>query len=64
MTTENNSAQQQAQQPKLTLTLNLQEVNVIIAALQEIPFKAADPVLKVLVPQAEQQLKEIQQQQD
>jgi hypothetical protein len=63
MTTETEAAApQQTQNPSLSLTLTLQEVNVIIAALQEIPFKAADPVLKVLVPQAEQQLKAIQQQ--
>lgn len=51
------------QNPNLELTLTLQEVNVIIAALQEIPFKMADPVLKSLVPQAEQKLKQFQQSQ-
>lgn len=51
------------QNPNLELTLTLQEVNVIIAALQEIPFKLADPVLKSLVPQAEQKLKQFQQSQ-
>ena len=56
------AAPQQTQNPSLTLTLTLQEVNVVIAALQEVPFKVADPVLKVLVPQAQEQLKVLQQQ--
>lgn len=48
------------QNPTLVLSLNLQEVNVIISALQEISYKLADPVLKKLVPQAQEQLKQYQ----
>ena len=57
MTTENNEQTvAAAAQPTITLNLTVQEVNVIIAALQEMPFKVADPVLKNLVPQAQQSL--------
>lgn len=46
--------------PTITLTLNLQEVNVIITALQEIAFKLSDPVLKKVVPQAQEQINALQ----
>lgn len=61
MTNENTGAQQ-APNPNLTLTLTLQEVNVIIGALQEAPYRVSDPVLKSLIPQAEKQIKLFQQQ--
>jgi hypothetical protein len=60
---ESQQPTQQVQNPTLTVDLTLQEVNVIIASLQELPFKVADPVLRALVPQAEQQLKDFQVQQ-
>lgn len=50
------------QNPNIILTLNLQEVNAILATLQEMPFKVADPLLKKIVPQAEAQLKSIKEQ--
>lgn len=46
----------------VNLTVTLQEVNVILAALQEMPHKVADPVLRSIIPQAEAQLKAAQQQ--
>ena len=46
------------QNPSLTVSLTLQEINVILGALQEMPFKIADPVLKSLVPQAQQALED------
>lgn len=64
MSENTQTAAQTQQNVNLTLTLSLQDVNVIIAALQEIPFKAADPVIKRLVPQAQQQLQQTQAQQD
>ena len=57
---ESTQATQQQPNPTLTLSLSLQHVNIILAALQEMPFKAADPVIKSLVPQAEEQLKTLQ----
>ena len=55
--TETNKDSTTQPNPTITLTLNLQKVNVILAALQEMPFKVADPILKDILPQAEQQLK-------
>lgn len=45
---------QQSQTVKLEL--NPQEFNVIMAALQEIPFKMADPVIRSLVKQVQGQV--------
>lgn len=60
MTEQTSSNQTNNQNPNLTLTLSLKEVNIVLSALQEIPFKLADPVLKKIVPQAEQQIKAIE----
>ena len=57
---ETNDSQQN---PTLTLSVTLQEVNVIISALQEISYKLADPVLKKIVPQAKEQLQLISKEQ-
>lgn len=51
----------QTQEQSFDLTLTLQEVNVIIAALNEAPFKIADPLLKKIVPQAQEQINALQQ---
>lgn len=40
------------------LKLTLQELNAVIGALQEAPFKHADPVIKKIVPQAQAQLQQ------
>ena len=42
--------------PVLTIKLPVSTVNVILAGLQELPFKMADPVMKNLIQQAETQL--------
>lgn len=52
------------QQPILHLTLNLQEVNVILAALHEAPFKLADPILRAIYAQGQKQLKDLEDQQN
>lgn len=48
------------QNPNINLTLTLQEVNIVISALQEIAFKLSDPVLKKIIPQAQEQIKAMQ----
>jgi hypothetical protein len=41
---------------EITLTFDLTEVNVILAALSEAPFRIADPVIKKIQAQAEPQV--------
>lgn len=40
----------------LTLNLTLKEVNYILTAMQDAPFKIADPLLKNIVQQSQEQL--------
>lgn len=42
------------QNPNLTLNLTLQEINVIVSIIQEIPYKVASPLLSKIVPQVQQ----------
>lgn len=42
--------------PAISLTLKVSEVNVVLAGLQELPFKVADPLLKAIIAQAQLQL--------
>lgn len=44
-------------QPEVTLRVNINELNMIMAALQELPHRIADPILKKLMQQAQEQLK-------
>lgn len=48
--------QAQAESPAIALELNVQEVNVVFAALQELPHRVADPILRKLMEQAQKQL--------
>ena len=48
--------QQQAQTPTVNLTVDVNELNVIMAALQELPHRVADPLLKKLFQEAQAQL--------
>jgi hypothetical protein len=49
--------QPQAQQvPDVTLTVNVNELNVIMGGLQELPHRVVDPILKKLFQQAQAQL--------
>jgi hypothetical protein len=47
---------QQQQVAKVTLDVNVNELNVIMAALQELPHRVADPLLRNLMQQAQAQL--------
>lgn len=42
--------------PIINVTLKVSEANVILAGLQELPFKVADPLLKNIIAQAQAQL--------
>jgi hypothetical protein len=49
--------QQQAQSvPELTLNVNVNELNIIIAGLQELPHRVVDPIIKKIFQQAQAQL--------
>ncbi len=47
---------QQPQEVAVKLEVNINEVNVIMAALQELPHRVADPLLRKLMQQAQAQL--------
>lgn len=53
--TEENTQTENAD-PVINLMLRVSEVNVILAGLQELPFKVADPLLKGIITQANSQL--------
>ncbi len=42
--------------PELALTLRVNDVNIVLAGLQELPFKVADPLIKNIMTQAQTQL--------
>lgn len=45
-------------QPEVTLRVNINELNIIMASLQELPHRVADPILRKLMQQAQEQLKQ------
>ena len=45
------------QQPEVTLHVTVQELNMVMASLQELPHRVADPILRKLMQQAQEQLK-------
>lgn len=45
--------------PVLSIALKVSEVNVILAGLQELPYKVADPLLKSVITQAQVQLGQV-----
>ena len=47
---------QQLQAPTVTLTVDVNELNVIMGGLQELPHRVVDPILKKLFQQAQAQL--------
>ena len=48
---------QQAQQaPTVTLSVDVNELNIIMGGLQELPHRVVDPLLKKLFQQAQAQL--------
>lgn len=51
--------QQPAQAPQVAtvnIALDVNELNVILASLQELPHRVADPLLRKLMQQAQEQL--------
>jgi hypothetical protein len=48
--------QQAPQAPTVTLTVDVNELNIIMNALQEGPHRVVDPILKKLFQQAQAQL--------
>jgi hypothetical protein len=42
--------------PVLSISLKITEINVVLAGLQELPFKVADPLLKNIIAQAQTQI--------
>jgi len=44
------------QAPTVALTVDINELNIIMGALQELPHRVVDPVLKKLFQQAQAQL--------
>lgn len=48
--------QQQPAVPTATFTLNVNELNVILAGLQELPHRVVDALIKNLMTQAQSQL--------
>ena len=51
---------QQNQNPTFTFELNLEETNVILAALQEIPAKICNPISEKIKTQAQEQINALQ----
>lgn len=47
---------QQEQAPTVTLTVDVNELNVIMGGLQELPHRVVDLLLKKLFQQAQEQL--------
>jgi hypothetical protein len=48
--------QQVAQVPEVTLNVNVNELNVIMGGLQELPHRVVDGLLRKLMEQAQAQL--------
>lgn len=47
--------------PTLNFSLNIEEINAILAALQELPAKVANPMTQKIREQAETQIKALQE---
>ena len=43
-------------EPTVTLDLTVNDVNLVLAALQELPHKIADPMIRKIMEQAQAQL--------
>jgi hypothetical protein len=53
---ESNLVENQQVDPEVTLNVNVNELNVIMGALQELPHRVVDPLLQKLFQQARAQL--------
>lgn len=51
-----NQTQAAPQEPVVNLELVVNEVNVVLAALQELPHRVSDPLLRKIMGQANAQL--------
>ena len=51
-----NQQAQAPQAPAVTLTVDVNELNIIMGGLQELPHRVVDPILKKLFQQAQAQL--------
>ena len=49
---------QQQQVPTVNLAVDVNELNVIMGALQELPHRVVDPLLKKIFQQAQEQLQQ------
>jgi hypothetical protein len=47
---------QQQQVPTVNVQLNVNELNVILGGLQELPHRVSDPILRKLMQEAQTQL--------
>ena len=57
---ENSTETNQQEIPNVVLTLNLNDVNLVLNALQELPHKIVDKVLQNIFAQAQLQLRQKQ----
>ncbi len=53
---ESNIVENQQVDPEVTLKVNVNELNIIMGALQELPHRVVDPLLQKLFQQARAQL--------
>ena len=53
---ESNIVENQQVDPEVTLNVNVNELNIIMGALQELPHRVVDPLLQKLFQQARAQL--------
>jgi hypothetical protein len=51
-----NQQTQPKQIPTVVVTVDVNELNIVMAGLQELPHRVADPILKKLFQQAQAQL--------
>jgi hypothetical protein len=53
---ENNELESKPSEPEVSLRVTVQELNIVMASLQELPHRIADPLLRKLMQQAQEQL--------
>jgi hypothetical protein len=53
---ESNELESKPSEPEVSLRVTVQELNIVMASLQELPHRVADPILRKLMQQAQEQL--------
>lgn len=53
---DNTVAAQDPKEPTAQIELTINQINVVLAALQELPHRVADPILKTIVAQVQPQV--------